>query len=208
MGIISDIKAVIDVQRIKGGGTAMLSISQIVNLLINLPDATKNLSPREYEQVHALYKEMRKCKTKLPTDIEAYISTAIKIIKEFDKIAPYEKYSGGNEIEFSFMMTDIRGENYEEIRKLRKHISEMEVALKEHDEAYRQNKPILDEAYSDEDLRGMVDAGEFPEDRVTEYIQARNSLKSFVDSAPWLRSSMVKMIADAKAELSALESDQ
>ncbi|MBR4040048.1 MAG: hypothetical protein IKJ11_08135 [Clostridia bacterium] len=35
---------------------------------------------------------------------------AIKITKDFDKVAPYEKYSGGNELEFSFMMQDIRNE--------------------------------------------------------------------------------------------------
>lgn len=37
-----------------------------------------------------------------------FVCFKIKIIKKFDAIAPYEKYSGGNEIEFSFMMDDIR----------------------------------------------------------------------------------------------------
>lgn len=207
MGILSDIKAMTDVQRIKSGGTAMLSISQIVSLIINLPDAKKKLSPFEFERVYSLYKEMRKCKTKLPTDFEAYISTAIKIIKEFDKIAPYEKYSGGNELEFSFMMADIRGKNYEKIRELRKQISEMETALKEHDQAYIQNKPILDKAYSDEELDRMVSAGEFPAARVQEYIQARESLKSFISTAPWVRESMVKMISNSKAKLDRLLSE-
>lgn len=207
MGIISDIKAMTDVQRIKNGGTAMLSISQIVNLIINLPDARKKLSPVEFERVYSLYKEMRKCKTKLPTDIEAYISTTIKIIKEFDKIAPYEKYSGGNELEFSFMMADIRGKNYERIQELGKQISEMEAALKEHDKAFAQNKPILAEAYSDEELIKMVTAGEFPPDRIKEYVNNRESLKLFISNAPRIRESIVKMISDMEAELNRLLSE-
>ncbi len=41
MSIFSDVIAVKDVQCIKSGGTASLSISQITNLLVNLPDAQK-----------------------------------------------------------------------------------------------------------------------------------------------------------------------
>ena len=41
--------------------------------------------------------------------------TAVEIIKMFDKIAPYEKYSGANEIEISFMMNEIRSEAEESI---------------------------------------------------------------------------------------------
>lgn len=108
MGIIADIKAIKDVAKIKSGGTAKLSISQITCLITNMPDAQKNLSKSEFEAVYALYKELRKCKTKMVMDKRGYIDTAIKIIKKFDAIAPYEKYSGGNELEFSFLMDDIR----------------------------------------------------------------------------------------------------
>lgn len=108
MGFIADIKAMKDVARIKSGGTAKLSISQITCLVINMPDAQKRLSGSEFESVYALYKELRKCNTKMEMDKYGYVDTAIKIIKKFDAVAPYEKYSGGNELEFSFMMDDIR----------------------------------------------------------------------------------------------------
>jgi hypothetical protein len=113
MGFISDIKAMKDVARIKSGGTAKLSISQITCLITNMPDAQKSLSGAEFESVYALYKELRKCKTKIEMDKYSYIDTAVKIIKKFDEIAPYEKYSGGNELEFAFMMDDIRGTSNE-----------------------------------------------------------------------------------------------
>ena len=108
MGFIGDIKAIKGVTRIKSGGTAKLSISQITCLITNMPDARKNLSNSEFESVYALYKELRKCNTKMEMDTDGYVDTAVKIIKKFDEIAPYEKYSGGNELEFSFMMDDIR----------------------------------------------------------------------------------------------------
>ena len=111
MSLFDDAKAIKEIQKIKtNGDTANLSISQITNLLINLPDAKRNLASDQFNKVYALYKEMRKCKTKLTLDMQGYFDTAIKIIKRFDKIAPYEKYSGGNEIEFQMMMDDLRAE--------------------------------------------------------------------------------------------------
>ena len=41
MGLISGIQAITAVQKIKQGGTAKLSIAQIAELIINLPDAQK-----------------------------------------------------------------------------------------------------------------------------------------------------------------------
>lgn len=108
MGIFDDIKAIKDVQKLKSGGHANLSISQIVNLIINLPDARKNLSVDQYNEVEKLYKKLRGCKTKLNLDLQGYYATAIDIIVKFDDIAAYEKYSGGNENEFTFLMDEIR----------------------------------------------------------------------------------------------------
>ena len=113
MGLISDVKAMKEVQRIKKGGTTKLSISQITGLITNMMDAKKNLTKETYDEVYALFQEYRKCNTKIEMDIDGYLKTAVDIIKEFDKIAPYEKYSGGNEIEFGFLMKDIRSESKE-----------------------------------------------------------------------------------------------
>ena len=66
MGLISDVKAMAGLQKIKAGGTTMLSISQITNLIINLPDGKRNLLPEQFNDVYNLYKQMRKCKTRYP----------------------------------------------------------------------------------------------------------------------------------------------
>lgn len=111
MGLISGISAVSGVQKMKQGGTAKLSMAQITDMIINLPDATKNLSKEDFEKVYALYKEFKKCRTKMVLDMNAYLECATQIIKRFDRIAPYEKYSGGIELETQLMMEDIRAED-------------------------------------------------------------------------------------------------
>ena len=114
MGLFSDILAISNVQKIKNGKTAKLSMSQITGLITNMTDARNNLNIEDFQKVYKLFLELRKCTTKLELNYENYIEVAIDIIKKFDKIAPYEKYSGGNELEFSFFMKDIReSQNYE-----------------------------------------------------------------------------------------------
>lgn len=110
MSFLSDIKAIKDISNLKNGGTATLSYSQITDFIINLSDAKKKLSQSQYEAIYSLYKEMRKCKTKFVMDMNEYLNACVKIINKFDAIAPYEKYSGGNEIEYSFLMDELRKE--------------------------------------------------------------------------------------------------
>lgn len=114
MGIISSIKAMNDIQKLKSGGVVQLSIGQITELITNMLDARKNLTPEQYYRVYDLFTKLKKCNTKIEMDLDEYYRTCVDIIKKFDKIAPYEKYSGGNELEFSFLMDDIRKDDSEE----------------------------------------------------------------------------------------------
>lgn len=208
MGLFSDIRAVGAVQKIKKGGTAKLTISQITGLLINLPDAERNLSKKEFEEIYALFKEMKTCNTSMQMNIELFMDTAVKIIKRFDRVAPYEKYSGGNEIEFSFLMEDIRGENYEKIRKLRKDISRMEALLREEEQSDEESKRILAETLSDDELSNLVAKGRFPADQVEVYKQQRESLEVMVCAAPHIHETNLKLLADMKRQLTELEKEQ
>ncbi len=111
MGILADIKAIKDVQKLKNGEIVKLSISQITGLITNMTDAKKNLEPKKFQDIYKLFTELRTCNTKMEMNLEEYYRTAKDIIKRFDIISPYEKYSGGNEFEFSFLMNEIRNEN-------------------------------------------------------------------------------------------------
>ena len=108
MGLINDFIAIGQAQKIKNGQVANLSISQITGLITNMSDARRNLSEKDFKQVYNLYKQFKKCNNKMKMDLNGYYETATYIIKKFDAIAPYEKYSGGNELEFSFLMEEIR----------------------------------------------------------------------------------------------------
>ena len=205
MGIFSDIKAMGCVQKIKRGGFAELSVSQIACLLINLPDAKSKLPPEQYEEIYSLFKEMRKCTTKMPMEMTAYCDVAEKIILEFDKIAPYEMYCGGNEFEYSILMSDILGANHKRIRELRRMIYQAEKRMKESDIAYENNKNILSEAFTDEELKKQISAGEFPASREEEYIRTRESLRLFIECAPEMRENTVAYIKKLEKELAELE---
>lgn len=108
MGLFSDVKAIKDVQKIKNGTEAELSLNQVVNLLVNLPDAKKNLSADQFKKVCKIYDELRKQTTKHLLDLDGYYDMATNIILLFDKVAPYEKYSGGNAMEFKLLMDKLR----------------------------------------------------------------------------------------------------
>lgn len=109
MGVFSDIKAMSDLQKIKSrGGKAKLSISQIVNLIVNMSDAQRNLPPEQFKLVYAFYTLCRQSKTKIKMDYDGYLDTASKLILRFDEIAPYEKYSGNGEVETQMMLEEIR----------------------------------------------------------------------------------------------------
>ena len=48
MGLIADIRAMKEVQRIKNGGNASISVSSITNMIINLSGASHTLSKDDY----------------------------------------------------------------------------------------------------------------------------------------------------------------
>ena len=96
-------------------------------------------------------------------------------------------------------------ESYEKKQMLRNDIAKMKKALHEHDQAYAQNKPIYDEAFSDEELKQMAASGEFPEDKVAEYVQQRESLAAYMRNAPYIRKTIVESIGKLTKELAELE---
>lgn len=107
MMLFDAFKGMIEVRKIKKGKKGKLSISQITILITNMADAKKNLSEEEYNKVYGLFWELIKCNTKYEMDQNKYCEMAKDIIERFNKIAPYQKYSGGNELEFSFLVDDI-----------------------------------------------------------------------------------------------------
>lgn len=99
----------------------------------------------------------------------------------------------------------ITEKNHEKKQELRNHIAKLKNDLKESDKSYAENKKILSEAFSDEELTRMVTNGEFPADRVEEYKEQRRSLEMIISFMPTARETMVKHIGDLTKELAELE---
>ena len=97
-----------EVNTIKAGNVGALSESDIVNLLINIPDAQKNLSKEQFEKVYNLFLEYSSKNTKIRMDAITYLYFAITIVSKFNKEAPYEKYSGADEKETKKLLTEIK----------------------------------------------------------------------------------------------------
>ena len=86
-----------ELELLKEGKTARLSIRMITKKLIDLDKAKANLDEQQYASVKALYTkftEVETCKEKRDMPLEEYNSTADLIISAFDQIAPFESYQG------------------------------------------------------------------------------------------------------------------
>ena len=87
--------ALAEMQRIKMfGGTALLSQSQIVMMIINLQDAKRNLSSERYYRVEKMYSFYRKKKKCMALDMNGYYRECLSIISSFEIIAPYLLFDG------------------------------------------------------------------------------------------------------------------
>ena len=116
MGIFDGMQALKAVQGLKAGKPARLSIAQITDLLVNLPDAQKNLSKEENDALWIYYQIAKKDKQKIDIpDINEYYRIAVQLIKYFDKVAPYEKYSGNYSPEFRLLVDAIRAGELDDI---------------------------------------------------------------------------------------------
>ena len=109
MGLLSAFGALNALRKLQSGKSAKLSLAQIANVLINLQDAKKNLLPQQFNRVYDLFVAFQGAKTKIELhSMGNYYSYAIDIIRKFDEIAPYELYSGGDQLEVSLLMTELR----------------------------------------------------------------------------------------------------
>ena len=108
-------------------------------------------------------------------------------------------------MEYSFMMADIYGDKWDEIKALRERIASLERQIAENDKSYAENAKILWEAFSDDDLKHMVARGEFPADRVDEYIEQRENLAKIIRIMPAARKKTVDLVNELRKQLAEIQ---
>lgn len=114
MGLFSGMQAAGAIRRLKKGGTASLSYSQVANLIIDL-FAAKNLLPKQqFDAVYALYRTYQADKVKVRVDNAGYEEMAMQVLKRLDRIAPYETYGAGHEDALRPLLEKVRAESAEE----------------------------------------------------------------------------------------------
>jgi hypothetical protein len=207
MGIFSDFKAVRDVQKIKNGKTARLSISQIVNMIINLPDAKRNLPEKDFSTLLSLYQHMQKDVKKTRMDYDKYVEKCLVIINTFDTIAPYEQYSGTSEREVAVLMEGYYGKNHKRIRELYRMLYEQEDALREIEGNLKKHTEEYKGAYSDSEVKSLVQQKKMTQTEADDYLLRKKKIKAYIEFAPHLMRTTIDNIHAIKEWISDLEAD-
>lgn len=99
--MFESLKAVSAVQKLKKGGTADLSKSQITSIIVNLQDASRNLPRSRFSDFNNIFQNLKRDKQKINMDWDKYIETCNQIMDELGKVAPYEFYDGEMSLEIS-----------------------------------------------------------------------------------------------------------
>jgi len=94
MGLLSGISAMRKLEKLKAGGKEKLSIADITNLIINLPDGNRNLPINQFNAVYALFKALQKCRTALEMNLDGYYKQAAIIIGIFNQVVSAESELG------------------------------------------------------------------------------------------------------------------
>lgn len=89
------VKGMVAVQRIKEmGSVEKLSKSQIVSLITNLQDASKNLNKWQYSFVQTVYSNYRKQTDLITMDVFKYLDVCKEIIAAYESSVPYFLFDG------------------------------------------------------------------------------------------------------------------
>lgn len=173
MGFFSGIDAMRKVQKMKQGGEYELSAAQISNLIINLPDAKRNLPPEQFSRVEELFALFQKQTKKEKYGYEQYIDKAVDIASRFNVFAPYELYSGGGSAEsraFAKCLAYFDKERYlEEFREKIGEIEETEQTLKQMETTLFEAKRTISQCRPKREILQMAKKGLIGKDVLDAY---------------------------------------
>jgi len=141
VGLISDALSIGKVQKLKSGEKQKLSYANVVQLIVNLRDASKNC-PNDFKAISKQYNEFRRCNTPLLVDMDGYLEMCSKIIDKFNEIAPYYRYCGDTNFEKNLILEDINSK-LKETHKISPNDIEAEEFVDEFNISYKYARTLL-----------------------------------------------------------------
>ena len=173
MGLFSGIDAIRKIQKMKQGGEYELSAAQISNVIINLPDAKRNLAPEQFSRVEELFSLFQKQTKKEKYGYQQYIEKAVDIAARFNTFAPYELYSGGGSAEsiaFAKCLGYFDKEKYlQEFLEKMDEIEKTEQALKRLETTLSEARRTLSQCRPKHDIMQMAARGMIGQDVLEAY---------------------------------------
>jgi len=173
------------VHMIKSGKTVSLSTSQIVELLINLSHAKKNLPAFSYEEVLKNYESLRKEILKTELDLYRYCKLRLGILASFDIIAPVYLYCG----EFTVPEDSVSEERKREYRRAyltcQKSLETLNVSVKN-------TKDTLSSVVSIIDASIMLSEGTISVEQFNSFKKSYNALQQITRDSPGLIDNSLK----------------
>ena len=97
--------------------TAYFTPSEIVSAIVNLLEAKKNLTPKEYFYVSVVFDKFNNSKNKLLLNQESFLDLCNDIIAHFDLIAPYYMFCGNQNLQVE-QQTEIYKVRYRQQAKI------------------------------------------------------------------------------------------
>lgn len=87
-------QSLLDLQAVLEGGTRPVSPATVASCITNLFDARKNLESNKYAEIKRIFERYQAMTEKKPMNLAGYMDVSLRIIEEYEKVAPYYLFDG------------------------------------------------------------------------------------------------------------------
>lgn len=188
------------IRKIRRGGFCKLSVAQISTLIVNMPDAKKNLPPEQFTRIEGLFLLYQQKTKKHRYNLEQYLEKAADIIARFNAFAPYEQYSGAGEAESLLLVQSLgwfdKQKYLDDIQKKSEELAALNDCIAQLEDTLMTARRALSDCPPKYEMTRLASRGELPQD----VLDAYESLLQTVSCTPL-------MIENTRQRLSVVRSE-
>ncbi|MEA5003814.1 MAG: hypothetical protein VB081_09980 [Christensenella sp.] len=168
-------QAVENIQKIRSGKKARLSLAEITYCIISLEDAQACLSDDEFQQIQNIFLTFARSTDRKRYVLTDYLDACSRIIKAFEIVAPYEFYDGEDSIKFA--------QEPAEIKKARQELRQVDKAIQNLNSMVNNAKRDLD-GVTENDVLHALKSGHITADDAKSTIDSIRSLQMIISMTP------------------------